>query len=170
VRRHFAYDEGRHPPAPVLPLHVGSPERDEYVLVASLVDTGADCTLVPAEIVRRAATPPTASRPGPRRLIHLRPEGVEVHGQAPAARSTHVTPTRRERYRIAAVTPQLEDLQAAKLRVDDPVIPDSGARVVTELVDAVAARVSRARRGDLHREVRRHADERVREGGTRPGR
>jgi len=44
------------------------------------------------------------------------------------------------------------------------------ARVVAELLDAVAPHVSGARRGDLHRDVRRHADERVREGGTRPGR
>ena len=57
MRRRFAYDQGRHPPAPVLPLHVGSPESDEDVLVASLVDSGADCTLVPAAIVRRLALP-----------------------------------------------------------------------------------------------------------------
>src|SRR5437899_12435788 len=57
MRRRFAYDQERHPPAPVLPLHVGSPGSDEDVLVASLVDSGADCTLVPAEIVRRLALP-----------------------------------------------------------------------------------------------------------------
>src|SRR2546430_2502699 len=80
------------------------------------------------------------------------------------AETAPVASTRRERDGVAAVAPQLEDLQAAKLRVDDPVVPDSRARVVAELLDAVAPHVSGARRGDLYRDVRRHADERVREG------
>src|SRR2546425_31848 len=126
----------------------------------------------PAAVVRmpapRAATPPAASRPSPRCLVDLRPEGVEVDGQARAAGSAHAATTRRERDGVAAVAPQLEDLQAAKLRVDDPVVPDSRARVVAELLDAVAPHVSGARRGDLHREGRRHADERVREGRQTP--
>ena len=48
----FPYDESEDPPAPVLPLLIAAPGSDEAVLVPSLVDTGADCTLVPAEIAR----------------------------------------------------------------------------------------------------------------------
>src|SRR5438874_11152112 len=104
-----------------------------------------------------APTPPAASRPGPCRLVDLRPEGVEVDGQTPAAGSAHAPARRRQRNRIAAAAPQLEDLQAAKLRVDDPVVGDSSARVVGELVDAVAAHVPRVRSRDLPRDVRRPA-------------
>src|SRR5438046_3944004 len=112
----------------------------------------------------RAATPPAASGSGPRRLIDLRPEGIEVDGEAPAARSAHAAARRRDRNRVAAVTPQLEDLQAAKLRVDDPVVPDSRASVVAELLDAVAPHVSRARRAAPPRHGGRHADGRARAG------
>jgi predicted aspartyl protease len=57
VTRRFAYDESRDPPAPVLPLLVAAPGSDEAVAVSSLVDTGADCTLVPVEIASRLRLP-----------------------------------------------------------------------------------------------------------------
>jgi predicted aspartyl protease len=57
VTRRFAYDANKEPPAPVLPLLVAAPGSNEPVLVSSLVDTGADCTLVPVEIARRLRLP-----------------------------------------------------------------------------------------------------------------
>jgi predicted aspartyl protease len=57
VTRRFAYDQGKAPPAPVLPLLVAAPGSRESILVSSLLDTGADCTLVPAEIARRLHLP-----------------------------------------------------------------------------------------------------------------
>ena len=57
MTRRFAYDEGREPPAPVLPLLIAAPGSPAAVLVASLVDTGADCTLVPVQIARRLRLP-----------------------------------------------------------------------------------------------------------------
>lgn len=53
----FAYDQSKEPPAPMLPVLFGAPGSEESVLVSSLVDTGADCTLVPVEIVRRLRLP-----------------------------------------------------------------------------------------------------------------
>ena len=53
----FTYDEHRDPPAPALPLLVAAPGSEEAILVASLVDTGADVTLVPLEIARRLRLP-----------------------------------------------------------------------------------------------------------------
>jgi len=57
VTRRFTYDESEDPPAPVLPLLVAAPGGEEAVLVPSLVDTGADCTLVPSGIVRSLRLP-----------------------------------------------------------------------------------------------------------------
>ncbi|MGH7819376.1 MAG: retroviral-like aspartic protease family protein [Candidatus Binatia bacterium] len=57
MTRRFAYDQSREPPAPVLPILFAAPGGEESVLVSSLVDTGADCTLVPVEIARRLRLP-----------------------------------------------------------------------------------------------------------------
>ncbi|MEA2626393.1 MAG: hypothetical protein QOD06_2438 [Candidatus Binatota bacterium] len=57
MTRRFVYDESADPPAPVLPLLLAAPESEESVLVTALVDTGADCTLVPADVVRRLRLP-----------------------------------------------------------------------------------------------------------------
>lgn len=51
------YDASLDPPAPVVPVRISGPVGDEAVMVPMLVDTGADCTLVPARIVRQLGLP-----------------------------------------------------------------------------------------------------------------
>lgn len=53
----FAYDASLDPPAPVVPVRISGPVGDEAVMLPMLVDTGADCTLVPAPIVRQLGLP-----------------------------------------------------------------------------------------------------------------
>ena len=53
----FAYDEDVDPPAPVIPVRISRPIGEDAVLLPMLVDTGADCTLVPARVVRRLGLP-----------------------------------------------------------------------------------------------------------------
>jgi predicted aspartyl protease len=53
----FAYDTSFDPPAPLVPVRVSGPAGDEAVMVAMFVDTGADCTLLPAALVRRLRLP-----------------------------------------------------------------------------------------------------------------
>jgi len=53
----FAYDAGLEPPAPVIPVRISTPVGDEAVMLPMLVDTGADCTLVPLPIVRQLGLP-----------------------------------------------------------------------------------------------------------------
>jgi predicted aspartyl protease len=57
VTERFAYDASLEPPAPVVPVRIGRPVGDEAVMLPMLVDTGADCTLVPAQIVHRLGLP-----------------------------------------------------------------------------------------------------------------
>lgn len=57
MKGRFAYDDSYEPPAPVLPLRVARPGGGEAVLLPGLLDTGADCTLVPAGIARRLRLP-----------------------------------------------------------------------------------------------------------------
>jgi predicted aspartyl protease len=57
VTTRFAYDVKLDPPGPVVPVRIARPVGDEAVMVPMLVDTGADCTLVPASIVRRLGLP-----------------------------------------------------------------------------------------------------------------
>jgi predicted aspartyl protease len=57
VRRQFAYDDSYDPPAPILPVRIGSPGGDGAVLLPGLADSGADCTLIPPVIVRRLRLP-----------------------------------------------------------------------------------------------------------------
>jgi clan AA aspartic protease len=46
------------PPAPVLPVHIGGLDpHDPAALLRMLVDTGADCTVVPTRIVRSLRLP-----------------------------------------------------------------------------------------------------------------
>lgn len=50
------YDVGYQPPAPVMPVGV-SAGATETVMVPMLVDTGADVTLLPADVIRRLQLP-----------------------------------------------------------------------------------------------------------------
>jgi predicted aspartyl protease len=46
------------PPAPVLPVHIGGVgEYDVAAMLRMLVDTGADCTLVPTRVARSLRLP-----------------------------------------------------------------------------------------------------------------
>jgi len=57
VTARLAYDASLDPPAPVVPVRISGPTGEDAVLLPMLVDTGADCTLIPASIVRRLGLP-----------------------------------------------------------------------------------------------------------------
>jgi predicted aspartyl protease len=57
VRRDIRYDEGFDLPAPVVPLRIAAPGSDQGAVLQFLVDTGADCTLVPSEVARALRLP-----------------------------------------------------------------------------------------------------------------
>lgn len=52
-----AYDPQRTPPAPILPIRLGRPGTDPNVLLAALVDTGADATVIPPALAMRLDLP-----------------------------------------------------------------------------------------------------------------
>ena len=52
------FDETFEPPAPVLPVRVGGiDDHDPAAMLRMLVDTGADCTLIPAQVARSLRLP-----------------------------------------------------------------------------------------------------------------
>lgn len=53
----FPYDTVRTPPGPVLPLRVGKPDADPPVALAAVVDSGADITVLPAELPAALGAP-----------------------------------------------------------------------------------------------------------------
>lgn len=53
----FRYDTRFDPPAAVVPVRVSKPLGEDAVLVPMLVDTGADCTLLPMSTIRQLALP-----------------------------------------------------------------------------------------------------------------
>lgn len=55
----FTYSGEYSPPAPVLPIAVGRPQDAGVVLVPALVDTGADLTVLPADVVAQLRLPHT---------------------------------------------------------------------------------------------------------------
>ncbi|HTL36006.1 MAG TPA: aspartyl protease family protein [Kofleriaceae bacterium] len=58
MTRVHAYDAGFEPAAPVIPVRVARPHGGEDgIALPMLVDTGADCTLIPIEVVRRLRLP-----------------------------------------------------------------------------------------------------------------
>ena len=52
MTRRSSYDRGYQPPAPVALLRVVHPGGDAGVVAQGLIDTGADCTLVPESLAR----------------------------------------------------------------------------------------------------------------------
>jgi predicted aspartyl protease len=53
-----AFDESFDPPAAVLPVRVGSVDADgPAVLVHAIIDTGADCSVIPARVARLLKLP-----------------------------------------------------------------------------------------------------------------
>jgi predicted aspartyl protease len=57
VNARFAYDASLDPPAPMVPVRISRPIGDDAVMLPMLIDTGADCTLVPASIIGRLGLP-----------------------------------------------------------------------------------------------------------------
>ena len=53
----FVYDDSLDPPAPVVPVRISGLVGEDAVMLPMLVDTGADCTLVPAPTVHRLRLP-----------------------------------------------------------------------------------------------------------------
>lgn len=51
------YDKLRDPPAPVLPLRLGAPGEELSLSLVALVDSGADTTVIPVEVVSRLRLP-----------------------------------------------------------------------------------------------------------------
>lgn len=87
----FAYDPGLSPPAPMVPVRVSAPVGDRALLVPMLVDSGADCTLVPAATVRQLGLPQIdaiglTGVGGARRLAPVHAAVVELGGLRVMAR------------------------------------------------------------------------------------
>jgi len=98
---------------------------------------------------------------GALRFVDLIPERAQVEHEPGAAGNTHTAVGGAERHGIATVATELVDLEAAELRVDEPVVADPDARVVGELLHAVAPDIAGAGRCDLHDDIGRDADESV---------
>ena len=57
MKASFRYDERLEPPGPALPLRLAAPGAEAGVVFPVLVDTGADCTLVPQATARALRLP-----------------------------------------------------------------------------------------------------------------
>ncbi len=53
----FPYDDAFEPPAPVLPLRIARPGDERAVVIRAIVDSGADCTLIPLRVARALRLP-----------------------------------------------------------------------------------------------------------------
>jgi predicted aspartyl protease len=53
----FPYDGRLDPPGPVLPVRIATPGSESAVVLEVLLDTGADCTLVPRALARTLGLP-----------------------------------------------------------------------------------------------------------------
>jgi predicted aspartyl protease len=51
------YDTNRDPPAPVLPMRLGTPGEELSHSLVALVDSGADTTVIPLEVANRLRLP-----------------------------------------------------------------------------------------------------------------
>jgi predicted aspartyl protease len=72
-----AFDAAFDPPAPVLPVRIGGLDEERAaVMLRMLVDTGADCTLIPVRVARSLQLP----------LV----DRVELHGVGPGAHQAGV--------------------------------------------------------------------------------
>ena len=72
-----AFDQSYHPPAPVLPVGIGGIDASSpTTMLRMLVDTGADCTLIPVDVARALRLPVV--------------DKVEVRGVGAAARPVSV--------------------------------------------------------------------------------
>lgn len=53
----YRYDARRHPPAPVLPIRLGHPNTEPALVLTALVETGADATVIPADVAAQLRLP-----------------------------------------------------------------------------------------------------------------
>jgi predicted aspartyl protease len=84
----FHYDRAYDPPAPVVPIRVTAPGTERAALLPGLVDTGADCTVIPERVARDLGLPRidrieiTGVTGSPRRVAvhaaHLQLMGIEI--------------------------------------------------------------------------------------------
>src|SRR5690349_1239077 len=108
---------------------------------------------------RRAARRSNESLSG-RQSIDLAPQRIEIEREAFAAGDTFEgTCGRIERVDIAAVLAEFEHLEAAQLRVDDPVPAHAERGVFVELDHAIAAAVRGRGRDHLDHDVGRCVDD-----------
>lgn len=87
----FPYDLAFDPPAPVVSLRIAAPAAEAGVLVAALVDTGADCTIIPPAVARRLRLPCVgrlriAGLGGPVRSVPVFAAMIELPGRRWRAR------------------------------------------------------------------------------------
>jgi predicted aspartyl protease len=57
VTQELDYDDGYEPPAPILPLRIADPSGAIDCAVPGFVDSGADCTLIPATLAQQLRLP-----------------------------------------------------------------------------------------------------------------
>lgn len=53
----YPFDAAYRPPAPVVPVGISSPVGEDMIATPMLVDTGADCTLIPIDVARQLRLP-----------------------------------------------------------------------------------------------------------------
>lgn len=87
----FIYDASFDPPAPVVPVRISGPVGESAVVLPMLIDTGADCTLVPASIVRGLKLPQVDSIGisgvgGAKRRARVHAASIELAGHRVLAR------------------------------------------------------------------------------------
>lgn len=57
MTRRLPYDDRYEPPAPVLPVLISAPNAPGGIGVSALVDSGADVSVVPADVIRALGLP-----------------------------------------------------------------------------------------------------------------
>ena len=57
MSRDFAYDNAYDPPAPVIPMRITVPQSETAVMVSGLLDSGADCSLIPLRVAEELGLP-----------------------------------------------------------------------------------------------------------------
>ncbi len=87
----FAYDDAFDPPAPVAHLRLAGLDGGAALLVQGLIDTGADCTLIPARLARVLNLPEVdwieiAGVAGGRASVPVHAGRVELAGRGCLAR------------------------------------------------------------------------------------
>src|SRR3954470_20387429 len=97
----------------------------------------------------------------------LSPDGIEIQNETITARYLDLAFRGAEEVLIAALRTPAQDLQAAELRIDDPVVADPEGGIFRDLLHSVPAAVAGCRGDDLDGDVGRFLDDAA---GGRQGR